>query len=116
MDYKQIFEKHKEQSTFIKTTVKPVVEGAQKASLNRKGNVLYNSGDIEGAKRIFITTGYSDGLARVGDYYNSNGRTLDALKMYWIAPDRNKADLIIMQLSTVIHNLVQENQEEKNEQ
>ena len=106
MEYKKIFEKVQGQNSFIKTTVKPAMDGAQKAALNRKGNTLYNTGDIEGARRIFLTTGYSDGLVRIGDYYNSNGRALDALKMYWIAPDRSKAEPIIMQLSAVIQNLL----------
>jgi len=106
MDYKSIFEKQQNQNSFIKTTAKPAMDGSQKAALNRKGNVLYNSGDIEGARRVFLTTGYSDGLVRVGDYYNSKGRPLDALKMYWIAPDRKKAEPIIVQLSLVIQNLI----------
>jgi len=106
MDYKSIFEKVQGQNTFIKTTAKPAIDGGQKAALNRKGNNLFNSGNIEGARRIFLTTGYSDGLVRVGDYYNSKGRTLDALRMYWIAPDRSKAEPIIMQLSVVIQSLL----------
>ena len=106
MDYKSFLERHKNENTFIKTATRPAIDGAQKAALNRKGNILYNSGDIERARRIFITTGYSDGLVRIGDYYNSRGRPLDALRMYWIAPDRSKADPIIIQLSTVIHNMV----------
>ena len=108
MDYKKIFEKVEGESVFIKTTEKPVMDGTQKAALNRKGNLLYNSGDIEGARRVFLTTGYSDGLIRVGDYYKLNGRPLDALRMYWIAPDRRKADPIIMQLSALIQNLIQD--------
>lgn len=108
MDIKNIFEKVQGQNSFIKTTVKPEMDGSLKATLNRKGNVLYNSGDIESARRIFLTTGYSDGLVRIGDYYKSKGRALDALKMYWIAPDRNKAEPIIQQLSMVIQNLLQE--------
>jgi hypothetical protein len=106
MDYKSVFEKVQGQNTFIKTTAKPEIDGTQKAALNRKGNILYNSGDIEGARRVFLTTGYSDGLVRVGDYYNSKGRPLEALRMYWIAPDRKKADPIIAQLSNVIQNLI----------
>ena len=106
MDYKSIFEKVQDQNTFIKTTTRPVIDGSQKAALNRKANVLYNSGDIEGARRIFLTTGYSDGLVRIGDYYNSKGRPLDALRMYWTAPDRKKAEPIIAQLSAVIQNLI----------
>jgi len=106
MDYKSVFEKTQGQNTFIKTTARVAIDGSQKAALNRKGNTLYNSGDIEGARRIFLTTGYSDGLVRIGDYYNSKGRVLDALRMYWIAPDRKKAEPIIAQLSSVIQNLI----------
>ena len=106
MDYKSIFEKADGQNTFIKTTLKPAIEGTQKAALNRKGNLLYNSGDIEGARRIFLTTGYSDGLVRIGDYYNSKGKSLDALRMYWIAPDRNKAEPILVHLSKIIQDLL----------
>ena len=108
MDIKSVFEKVKDQNSFIKTTAKPAIGGAQKATLNRKGNLLYNSGDIEGARRIYITTGYSDGLVRVGDYYKSKGKALDALKMYWIAPDRRKAEPLIEQLSVIIQNLIRE--------
>jgi len=106
MDYKNIFEKFEDKNIFIKTTVVPQVEGSQKAALNRKGNMLYNSGDVEGARRIFMTTGYSDGLSRVGDYYKSKNQMIDALQMYWIAPDKTKCEPIIMQLSGIIQNLV----------
>ena len=106
MDYKRIFEKVEGQNTFVKTIQKPAINSAHKAALNRKGNILFNSGDIEGARRIFLTTGYSDGLVRIGDYYKSKGKVLDALRMYWIAPDRTKAESIIVQLSTVIQNMI----------
>ena len=106
MDYKNIFDKVKDENIFIKTTAVPKMDGAQKAALNRKGNVLFNSGDIEAARRIYLTTGYSDGLTRIGDYYSSKGRALDALRMYWIAPDRKKAEPIIMQLSSIIQSLI----------
>ena len=106
MDYKKVFDKFEEENVFIKTTVQPSMDSAQKAALNRKGNVLYNSGDIEGARRIFITTGYSDGLSRIGDYYKSKNRLVEALHMYWIAPDRVKAEPLIMQLAATIQSLV----------
>ena len=106
MNIESIFEKFDDKNAFIKTTQKPAIEGTQKVALNRKGNVLFNSGDIEGARRIFLTTGYSDGLVRVGDYYNSKGRPLDALRMYWIAPDRKKAEPIIIQISAIIQSLL----------
>jgi hypothetical protein len=115
MDYKKVFDKFEGQNAFIKTTKGPVVEGAQKAALNRKGNALYNSGDIEGARRIFLTTGYSDGLSRIGDYYKSQGRLLDALRMYWIAPDRTKSGPIIVQLSGLLQDLMHEGEDQFHE-
>jgi hypothetical protein len=108
MDYKKIFDKFNDQNGFVKTIKRPAMDGVQKAALNRKGNMLYNAGDIEGARRIFLTTGYSDGLVRIGDYYKSKGRNLDALRMYWIAPDHTKSEPIIMQLSVIIKNLIHE--------
>ena len=108
MNIGKIFESVEEQSVFLKTAVKvDFADKSQKVALNRKGNVLFSNGDIEGARRIFLTTGYSDGITRVGDHYRSKGRLLDALRMYWIAPDRKKAEPIIMQLSAVIQNLIQ---------
>ncbi|MDR1909614.1 MAG: hypothetical protein LBQ35_06845 [Spirochaetaceae bacterium] len=116
MDAKKIFDGLEGEAVFVKTTARPAIDGAQKAALNRKGNILYQEGDIEGARRIFLTTGYSDGLTRVGDYYKSQGRVLDALRMYWTAPDKAKAASIIGDLSVVIKKLINENGlEQKNE-
>jgi hypothetical protein len=111
MDYKKAFEKFNDQGFFAKTSAKPGLDGAVKASLNRRGNVLFNQGDVEGARRIFITTGYSDGLRRIGGYYQSQGRLLDALKMYWIAPDRGKSEPIIIRLSEIIRHLINEEED-----
>jgi hypothetical protein len=108
MNDKKVFEKFSGEAVFIKTTAKPPIDTVQKAALNRKGNILFNQGDVEGARRIFLTTGYSDGLVRVGDHYRSKGRSLDALRMYWIAPDKTKAEAVIIELSTIIRNLIQE--------
>jgi hypothetical protein len=112
MDYKKVFERFKEQNVFAKATIPPPIDGAQKAALNRKGNILYNHGDIEGARRIFLTTGYSDGLSRVGDYYKSKGQILDALRMYRAAPDHTKSELIVEQLSALIKNILQQDKED----
>jgi hypothetical protein len=106
MDGKKVFGRFENQDVFLKTITKPGMDGAEKAALNRKGNILFNSGNIEGARRIFLTTGYSDGLARIGDYYKSKGRNLDALRMYWIAPDKKKAASIIVEVSVLIKSLI----------
>jgi hypothetical protein len=115
MDYKKIFENFENQNVFVKTSKNPALEGPQKAALNRKGNILFNSGDIEAARRIFLTTGYSDGLSRIGDYYQSRGRLLDALRMYWIAPDKTKSGPIILQLSNLLKDLIHEEEEHPDE-
>jgi len=108
MDYKNIFGKFKDENVFLKTTVPSSIDGSQKSALNRKGNMLFNSGDIEGARRIFMTTGYSDGLSRVGNHYMTQNRPVEALRMYWIAPDRNRSEPLIQKLAEIIQNLIRE--------
>ncbi len=110
MDRDSLFDRFEDQG-FIKTGQRPAIGSAQKAALNRKGNELLNAGDVEGARRIFLTTGYSDGIARVGDRYLQDGRSLEALRMYWTAPDKVKAEAIIVRLSAVIQKLVHEEEE-----
>ena len=112
MDIKKTFEKFDDKNAFIKVTTPAPVESSQKAALNRKGNQIFNEGDIEGARRVFMTTGYSDGLARVGDFYKSKDRFLEALKMYWIAPDRKKSGPLSEQLAGIMKNLLHEDDEE----
>lgn len=105
MDLKELFDKGSN-TGFIKLT-RPDPAGipqGQKAALNRKGNELFNSGQYEQAKRIFITTGYTDGLIRVGDYYFKNDNHLEALKMYWLAPAPEKRDSLVVKISSVIRN------------
>ena len=112
MDYKKIFEKFEDENIFIKTTVQPSMDSAQKAVLNRKGNVLFNSGEIEEARRIFMATGYSDGLCRVWDYYKSKNRPIEALRMYWIAPDHTKAEPLIIDVVGAVQAFMYEKEEE----
>ncbi|MCL2720084.1 MAG: hypothetical protein FWD47_01920 [Treponema sp.] len=114
MDNKKIFEKFDDKNAFIKVTAPATVEGSQKAALNRKGNQMFNDGNIEGARRIFMTTGYSDGLSRVGDYYKENNRLIEALRMYWTAPDRKKSQPLIDKLAIVLQSMICE-QESENE-
>jgi hypothetical protein len=115
MDYKSVLDRFGDQAVFLKTQAKPQMSREQKVALNRKGNILYNEGKIEDARRIFLTTGYSDGLVRVGDFYLSKGRTLDALRMYWIAPDKTKSESIIIELSEIIKNMIHEKEDRPDE-
>ncbi len=74
----------------------------RKVILMRKGNQLFNEGEIETAGRIFITIGYTDGLIRVGDYYYSQGNALEALRMYKAAPAQDKVDMITEKMAYII--------------
>jgi hypothetical protein len=103
---KKILEKFDDKNAFIKVTEPSPVDGSDKAALNRKGNQKFNEGDIEGARRIFMTTGYSDGLSRTGDYYKSKDRPLEALRMYWMGHDKNKSQPLIEQLSFLLQDII----------
>ena len=93
-----------ENSGFVKTTEDSAkaLNPAQKALLNRRGNEFFNEGNIEAAKRIFMTTGYSDGLSRVGDMYARENKHLEALRMYWLARNRRKFEPLIENLRAVV--------------
>lgn len=106
---KEAFDRFKDEG-FIKTADLPVpiAENDQKAALNRKGNEFFNKGNVEAARRIFQTTGYSDGLIRVGDAYVEANRPVDALKMYWLAHEKNRAQGLIEKIAFVIQNLLKE--------
>lgn len=82
---------------FLKVSTSQAVEmeAQQKAALIRKGNELFNQKEYEQAKRIFLTTGYTDGLIRLGNLYLGQSNPLEAFRMYWLAPDRKKVDVML---------------------
>lgn len=93
---------------FIKLTDKPIqgLTSEQKAVLNRKGNVLFNEGKFDAACRIFVTTGYSDGLARIGDLYMKQNRGLTALKYYLLANNRAKSEAVYEKIASIISAII----------
>jgi len=104
-----------EADALIKSADLPLtgVEPDRKAKLNRRGNELFNSGDIEGARRIFQTTGYSDGLIRVGDRYMADRRPVEALKMYKLAREEPKSADLIGKAALVIQKILSEEEDIK---
>lgn len=95
---------------FIKVTDNPVegLNSEQKVILNRKANVMFNNGNIEDARRIYITTGYSDGLTRVGDYYMNKNESLKALKAYYLAHNKRDVEPIYENIAKVISTILEE--------
>ena len=89
---------------FIKTgkIERPQLSSEQRMALIRKGNELFNNGDYEKAKRVFITAAYSDGLSRMGDYYYEKNLPFEALQMYIIAPAPDKKEKLIERMALTI--------------
>jgi len=98
----------------IKTADLPTsgLEPDRKVKLNRRGNELFNGGDTEAARRIFQTTGYSDGLIRVGDRYLGDRKPIDALKMYRLARDEKRTEALVATAAIVIQKMLHENEEQ----
>ena len=86
----------------------PQLTGAQRSALVRRGNELFNAGKIDEAKRLFITTRYSDGLIRMGNHYLKENNHLEAFRMYWLAPEKRKADYLIERMAGVVRGWLEE--------
>lgn len=76
--------------------------------LNRKANALFNDGKIEMAERIFITTGYSDGLTHCGDSYAEKNEYIKALRLYLLAHNKRKSDPLIEKIAGMVSTLMKE--------
>lgn len=81
---------------------------SDRAALIRKGNEHFNSGNFELAKRIFITTGYSDGLIRVGDHCMEQGNPMEALRLYWLAPAPDKVNHFMERTAGILRKWLKE--------
>ena len=109
-EIKRIIAEKQGYNGFIKVTDAPVsgLTSEQKVLLNRKANVLYNQGDIEQARRIYTTTGYSDGLTRIGDAYMKENKSINALKQYLLAHNKKKVEPIYQDIAKVISAMLKE--------
>jgi hypothetical protein len=74
----------------------------QRTVLIRKGNEVFNRGDIALAERIYRTTRYGAGLVRIGDWYLRQNRPLEALGAYRSGRCRGKADLVVERMANVL--------------
>ncbi len=80
----------------------PALSGEQKTALIRRGNELFNKGEYEKAKRIFLTTHYTDGIIRIGDYYFQRKKVFEAFRMYKLAPAPDKTENMIEKMAAVV--------------
>ena len=84
------------------------VDPSRKAALIRKGNMLFNSGDVETAKKIFLTLGYTDGIIRVGDYHYKKTDYFEAYKLYSLAPAPERQAEMIEKMADVVREWITE--------
>jgi hypothetical protein len=95
------------QEGFIKVTVPdkvPEISGADKAALIRKGNSLFNAGDIEAAARIFLTLKYTDGIVRLGDHYYNKNEYIKALNLFKAAGDEGRVSKTSEKMALILRN------------
>jgi hypothetical protein len=71
------------------------MSAADRTALIRKGNALYNSGNIEVAGKIFLTVGYTDGIIRLAQYYQEKNDFVRAFLLYRQAPDEARAQALL---------------------
>lgn len=95
---------------FIKVTrpEPPRLTSEQKVQLIRRGNALFQDGDFEQAKKIFVATGYSDGMIRLGDRFMDRGDALEALQMYKMAPAPDKAAEVVALMAKAVRRWLKE--------
>jgi hypothetical protein len=92
-----------------KTLDKPVeLTAQQRTALIRKGNEEFNRGDVALAERIYRTTRYTAGLARIGDWYMRQNRPLEALEAYRAGRCRGKADFVAERMARVVSGWLKE--------
>ncbi len=85
----------------------------QRIEYIRKGNDLFNKGEIDKAAVIFEKTGYKDGLTRVGDHlYFDKKQPLFAFKYYKMAGRQDMIDEIFARMVFALGKLIR-NEDEK---
>lgn len=88
----------------------------ERVSLIRKGNELFNKGDITGAAAIFVKTGYRDGITRVADYYFFDKKLpLIALKFYKMVNHKERVDEIFARMIFALGKLLKSDSPESKE-
>ncbi len=86
-----------------------VLTPKERLILIRKGNELFNKGDIEKAAKIFVTTAYKDGLIRVGDfYYFQKKDPIKALHFYVEADYKKRINEVTERMAAIIKKWLKE--------
>ena len=86
----------------------------ERVGLIRRGNELFNNGDITNALKIYLATNYGDGIIRVGDYYyfDKNDK-ISGVKLYKKAGHQKMVDDFAFKAAQTIKLLLWEDSQEK---
>ena len=103
------FARHKPDARFVRTT-RAALSPQDRTQLVRRGNEFFNNGNIDAAKRIFLTVHYTDGLIRLGDYYHKKNDFLEAFRMYWLAPDQRRVEQLAEKMAGVVRKWLSEDE------
>jgi len=79
----------------------------EKVALARKGNELFNNGNITEAIKFFVKAGYRDGITRVADYYYFDKKQpLIALKFYKMVNRKDRVDEIFARMMFALNKML----------
>lgn len=79
-----------------------------RAELIRKGNQLFNKGDIVKAAKVFETVHYVDGLIRIGDYYYGKKELVNSLIYYKKANYKKRIEQLAPEMAKVFKSWIKE--------
>lgn len=89
------------------------MSGKDRAELVRKGNMLFNEGEIEKASKIFEAVHYVDGLIRIGDYYYGKSEIVNSLIYYKKANYKKRIEQLAPGIASVFKTWIFEDKEEE---
>ncbi len=91
------------------------MDKSEKVQLIRRGNELFNEGNVYQAMQIFVKTGYRDGILRAADFiYYDKKQPLMALKFYKMINRQDRVDEIFARMMFAFSRLVKDDKKTEN--
>jgi hypothetical protein len=89
------------------------MDNEERVLVVRRANELYNAGDIEGAKNLYLKVNYTAGIIRVADYYYEQRKPILAMLLYRRAGCSERVDELYKHAAGVIRQLLAEDARER---
>lgn len=92
------------------------MDDEERIKLIRRGNELFNEGDIVNALKIFLATDYKDGIIRVADYFYYDKKELvKGIKLYKKAGHKKIVDEFAEKAAAVVRLYMEEDRRQEEE-